>query len=153
MNTREDIDRFYSSRTLAVFGYSDKKSSFSKMATSELALRGYSIVGVNPKATPESAPKCYPSLGQWSETNGAPDAALIVVNPTNSLAAVREAIGCGVKSIWIQQTSSSIPAEEECNRNGVSLVSGKCVLMYMPRTAGIHKLHKAIWSLFGLTVK
>lgn len=123
------------------------------MATSELELRGYSVIGVNPKATETSAPKCYSSLKMWTAQNGAPEAALIVVNPRNSLAAVREAIDCGIKNIWIQQTSSSIPAEEECSRNGISLVSGKCVLMYMPRTAGIHKLHKVLWGLLGLTVK
>ena len=89
---------------------------------------------------------CAPSLAALPEPVGG---LLLVVPPAETEKVLREAVAAGIRRVWMQQGSSSDAAVAFCAANGISEVHGECILMYQREVRGIHRLHRALWRLFG----
>ncbi len=146
MTTRSTIDDFLAQKTLAVVGVSRSGQKFGNTAYKELKAKGYRLFPVHPQAESIEGDKCYPSLGALPEQAGG---VLIVVPPAQTEQVVREAAAANIKRVWMQQGAESEAALRFCQENGISAVSGECILMFAEPTALGHRLHRWVWGLMG----
>ncbi|MEI6277352.1 MAG: CoA-binding protein [Prolixibacteraceae bacterium] len=140
------IEKFVSSKRIAVVGFSRSGKKFGNMAGKELIKRGYEIYPVHPDVPVIDGISCYASLQSLA---GKVDALLISIPPAKVPPVLEEAALTGLKNIWLQQGSWSIEAQQTADRLGLQVVSKKCILMYAPPVTSIHKFHRTIKSIFG----
>jgi uncharacterized protein len=67
--------------------------------------------------------------------------------------AVREAIAAKMPRVWLQRGCESNSAIELCEREGIPVVHGACVLMYAEPVESFHGFHRWLWKTFGLLAK
>ena len=145
MNTRSAIDDFLNHRTLAVVGVSRSGKKFGNGASRELRKKGYQVLPVHPEAESIDGEKCYRSLG---ELPGQVGGLLLVVPPAETEKVVQQASAAGIRRVWMQQGAESETAIRYCEGQGISVVSGECILMFA-QPAGVHKLHHWFWRVLG----
>lgn len=146
IGTAEAIREFLSHRALALVGFSRSGKKFSNHVYRELSGKGYRIYPVNPAGGEVSGVKVYPSLKDLPEPVSA---ALIIVPPSQTAGAVREAAEAGVTSVWIQQGAESEEAIKLCQEKGLLLVGGRCILMFAEPAIWLHRIHRGVLRLFG----
>ncbi len=142
---KAEIDDFLVQRTLAVVGVSRGGKKFGNAASRELRSKGYRVIPVHPEAESIAGERCYPSLKELPEPVGG---LLVVVPPVQTEQVVREAAEAGIRRVWLQQGAESAAAIKYCQEHGMSVVHGECILMFAA-PAGVHKLHRWLWKLFG----
>lgn len=145
MNTKSDIDAFFSSKTIALVGLSRDPLAFSHLALKQLKVGGFKVYPVNPHASEIQGEACWPSLAALPEK---PEAAYFCAAPEVTASEVKKAVGEGVKRIWIQQGAQSPESEALC-RTAQTAVSGKCLMMFAPPVQGMHKFHRVLAGVFG----
>jgi predicted CoA-binding protein len=146
MTTKKEVDLFLSLKTLAVVGVSRNKQKFGSMAYLDLKTKGYTVYPVNPKLTEFDGVKCYPSLKAIPK---GVEGAVLVVHPVDADQVVKDAKSAGIKQIWFQQGAESKAAVQFCKQNGMSAITGECIMMFMPNTASFHKVHRFLRGVFG----
>jgi predicted CoA-binding protein len=62
---------------------------------------------------------------------------------------VREAAEVGIPRVWMQQGSESEEAIRLCEENGISVVSGECILMFAEPAEFYHRMHRWVWGVMG----
>lgn len=60
-----------------------------------------------------------------------------------------EAAECGIRRIWMQQGAESAEAVGFCERAGIPVVHGECILMFAEPPAWIHRAHRWLRGKFG----
>jgi len=146
MTTKKEVDQFLALKKLAVVGVSRTKQKFGTMAYTDLKSKGYTVYPVNPKLTEFEGAKCYPSLKTLPK---GVEGAVLIVHPLTSEQIVKDAREAGIKHIWLQQGAESKAAVEYCKKNNMSVVTGECIMMFMPNTASFHKFHRFLRGVFG----
>jgi predicted CoA-binding protein len=144
MTAKSTVEAFLNQKTIAVVGASRSGKKFGNGASRELRKKGYRVIPVHPEAESIDGEKCYPSVGELPQEVGG---VLIVVPPVETEKVVREASAAGIKHVWMQQGAESTAAIEHCEREGMSLVHGECILMFA-EPSGVHKFHHWLWGLF-----
>ncbi|HPH97823.1 MAG TPA: CoA-binding protein [Anaerolineaceae bacterium] len=150
MTAKADIDLFLSQKTIAVVGASRNKAKFGYTIFNELKTRGYKVYPVNPNAESIDGTPCFASLAALPEV---PGGVICVTPPPQTEKAVAEALGLGVRSLWLQQGAESASAVESARKAGAAVVSGECVFMFLPNGAWFHRFHGWINGLMGKTPK
>ncbi len=145
MTSQSSVEQFLAQRSLGLVGVSRSGKKFGNTVLRELAKRGYRVSVVHPQAAEIDGVRCYPSVSALPEEVGG---LVLVVPPEETERVVREAVGAGVRDIWMQQGAESPAAIEYCAENGINVVHGECILMFAA-PAGIHRFHHWIWGLFG----
>jgi predicted CoA-binding protein len=145
MTKQEMIEDFIHQRTLAVVGASRDGKSFGSMALRELKARGYTLYPVHPSADMLEGEACYPNLGALPEKVGG---VLVSVPSAQTEQVVQDAHAAGITRVWIQQGAESPAAIRYCEQNGMTVVSGKCILMFADPQS-FHKIHRWVNNLFG----
>ena len=146
MNTKQDIQEFVSQKTIAMAGLSRDPKATSAGMKRELESKGYRILAVNPNAASIGGNPCYPNLASLPEKVGG---VLIVTPASQSEQVVRDAAAHGITHVWLQRGAHSEAAEAACNAQGLSAVSGKCILMFAEPVASIHGVHRWFAKVFG----
>jgi predicted CoA-binding protein len=146
MTTKKEIDQFLALKKIAVVGVSRVKQKFGCMAYTDLASKGYTVYPVNPKMTEYEGVKCYPSLKALPK---GVEGAVLVIHPLDGDQVVKDAKAAGIKQVWFQQGAESKSAVEFCRQNGMTAITGECIMMFMPNTASFHKVHRFIRGVFG----
>ena len=146
MTSQEAIDRFFSSKNLAVVGVSRKSTKFGNAVYKELKKKGMSVYGVNPNMEIIEGDKCYKNL---KEVEGKIDGVVNIVSPSQTLGVVKEVFVIGVKNVWMQQGSESDEAIKFCQENGINEVHKECILMFAEPVKSFHGLHKWVWKVLG----
>jgi predicted CoA-binding protein len=144
--SKQLIDEFVSQPALAVVGVSRNEQKFCNMAYRELKKRGYRLYPINPVAETVEGEKAYPSLKSLPEAVGA---ALIMVQPDQTEKVVREAAEAGIRRVWIQQGAESDAALRFCEENGISVVHGQCIMMFMKNPEWYHGIHRWVLGVSG----
>jgi uncharacterized protein len=139
------IEGFLAEHSLAVVGVSQRPRGFGRAAYKELKSKGYRIFAVNRNGGSIEEQSCFPSLNALPEPVGG---AVIVVPPRETEQVVKEAAAAGIHKVWMQQGSESEAAIRFCEENGISVVHGRCILMFA-QPAGIHRFHHWLWGLLG----
>ncbi len=142
------VEEFLSAKTIAVVGVSRNSRKFGSRVADDLRKKGFRVLPVNPSVAEIRGEKCYPSLKTLPEKA---DAAVFIVPPDQTLAALREAIEVGITRIWMQQGSESKEAVDLCRQKGIEPVYGQCLLMSAPPVTFPHSLHRFFARLFGKT--
>lgn len=152
--SRAAIDHFLRLRRIAVVGVSRNEKDFSRTLWRELRKRGYDLVPVNRNATMIDGLPAYPDI---RSIDPAPEGVLLMVPPTESLEAVRQAVRIGVKGIWFYRATGqgavSQEAVELAQESGCDVVPGECPFMFLPDTGFPHSWHRGWKSLTGTLPK
>jgi predicted CoA-binding protein len=145
MNTKADIDAFFSQPALAVVGVSRNTQKFGSMAYQELKQRGIKVYPVHPVMEQLGSERCYPNVASLPKEVGG---VVVVIPPAKAEQVVKEAHDAGIRHIFLQSGSESPAAIEFCKQNGISLISGHCIMMF-PNARGMHKPHRWVLALLG----
>ena len=145
MTTKAAINDFLEQKTLAVVGVSRSGKKFGNIASKELRNKGYKVITVHPEAESIDGVQCYPSLKDLPEPVGG---VLVVVPPKETEKVVREAHEAGITRVWMQQGAASDEAVRFCTDNNMTIVHGRCILMFA-QPAGFHKFHHWLWKILG----
>ena len=149
-NSKQTIEAFLQSKTLAVVGVSHSSEKFGNYLYKEIKKAGYKVYAINPNLDMIDGDRCYAGLGALPEK---PDGVVIVVQPQAVLAVLEDAAAQGIKKVWLQQGADSPEAEEKARSLGLSIVSGEWLMMFMEPVQSIHKLHRSVRKVFGLYPK
>lgn len=133
------VREFTSLRTLAFVVVSRTGKKFANLAYRELRAKGYTLFPVNPHAQTVEGDRCYASL---TELPSSADGAIIMVPPAQTEAVIRDAVSAGIRRVWIQQGAESQAAIDLCDREGLQVVAGECVLMFAEPAHMIHRVHR-----------
>jgi predicted CoA-binding protein len=60
-----------------------------------------------------------------------------------------QAAASNIQNVWLQQGAESPAALKTGKELGLSLVSGKCILMYAEPVQSFHKFHRVVAKIFG----
>jgi len=147
MITKAMIDDFISQPSLAVVGVSRTKSEkFGNAAFKELKTKGYKLYLVHPSGEIIEGQQSYPSLKALPEKVGG---VLVVVQPAQAEKVVHEAHETGINRVWLQQGAESQAAIQYGQENGMSVIYGKCILMFAQPMRFFHKPHRWVMGLLG----
>ncbi len=146
MTTRELVNDFLAQKKVALVGASTTGKKFGNLAWKELAVKGYEVFAVHPRAESIAGRPCWRSLADIPEEVGG---VVISVPPAETEKVVREVVAARVPRVWLQQGSESAEAIRFCEENGVNVVHGECILMFVEPTAFFHKVHRWLWGLLG----
>ena len=149
MATKREIDEFLAQKTLAIVGVSRTGKKFGNAILRDLTKLGYRLLPVHPEAAEVDGHRAYPSFAALPEPAGG---VIIVVPPAQAESVVKAAADHGIRRVWLQQGAESPAAVRFCEENGISVVHGECVLMFLkPSTSWIHGAHRWVWDLIGRT--
>jgi predicted CoA-binding protein len=140
------IENFVQGKRLAVVGLSRSGKKFGNMAFKELKERGYTLYPVHPQAQEIDGERCYPDL---ASLKGQVDGVLVSVPAQKAKTVLQDAADAGIKNVWLQQGSESRELLAQANSLGLSIVSGKCILMYAPPVRSFHGFHRFVMKLIG----
>ncbi|MFC1499949.1 CoA-binding protein [Candidatus Zixiibacteriota bacterium] len=145
MTSRAAVDQFLSRKHIALAGASRSGKRFGCAIVKELSKKGFSFSLLHPEADEIMGHRCFQSMSDLPDDI---DSILLVVPPEQTINLVREVAKTSIKNIWMQQGSESAEAIEFCAENGITVVSGECILMFAD-PGGLHKFHHWLWGLFG----
>jgi len=146
MTQFEAISDFLAQRTLAVVGVSRNHRKFGYSVYQALKGKGYRVLPVNPHAETIAGEQVYKSLESLPQKV---DGVVVVVSPLHAQQVVREAFEAGIRRVWMQQGSESSGAVRYCEEQGMSVVYGKCILMFTEPVTSFHKIHRWVWKITG----
>lgn len=145
--TRARISEFLSAKRIAVIGVSRKPKEYSRLLFEELLKRGYDAIPVNPAADQIDGKPCFRSVQEISPT---PERAVIVLPQDKTERAVIDCADAGIRDIWLYPLSrGDNRAIAQAEQRGLNLITGFCLLMFLPNTSFIHRLHGGILKLVG----
>jgi hypothetical protein len=146
MVTLKDIQEFLEPKKLAIAGASRNPKKFGGTVLTEMAMRGYELFPVHPDAAEIQGVTCYKSVADLPE---GVDRLYIVTRKNATAALVREAAAKGIRNLWIQQSSDTPEALEVAGSNGIRVIHGKCIFMFLDPVSGPHAFHRWVSRLFG----
>jgi len=151
MASKHEIDEFLAQKTLAIAGVSRSGKKFGNTILKDLTTLGYRLLPLHPEAVEVGGHRAYPSFAALPEPVGG---VIVVVPPAQAESVVKAAAAHGIRRVWLQQGAASPEAIRFCEDNGISVVHGECVLMYLkPSTSWIHSAHRWVWELVGRAPK
>jgi len=142
----KEVQEFIGLRRFGVVGVSRDEKKFGNTIYKELKTRGYDVVGVNPSMTEIGADRCYPNV---SAIKNMADGIVVCISKERVEQVLREAAGIGLKHVWLQQGAETPSAQKLAGELGLSLISGKCILMYAEPVQSFHAFHRFFVRLSG----
>lgn len=142
---REEALQFVADKDIALAGASRDPKKFGHVVFKTLKSKGMNVYPLNPNAETIDGDICYKSPGDMPANV---KNLLVLLKPAETEKIVQEAVDKGVQKIWIQQGSESQQAVKIARDAGVTVITGKCILMYANPT-GFHKFHMRLSKLFG----
>ena len=143
---RKEIEEFVGSKRFAVVGVSRNPRKFGNTIYRELKNRGYVVYGVNPSLSEIDGDKCYPDL---SVLKGRVDAAVVCIAPNRVESTLRDAAEAEVRHVWLQQGAESANAVKMGQSLGITIVAGRCILMYTEPVRSFHAFHRFFVRVAG----
>lgn len=139
--TSSMIDRFISKKNIAVAGVSKSGKGFGYTLYNQLVDKGYNVFAINASGGSVNGIKLYRNI---AEVDHPVDAMVTVVKPAVTEIIISEAFDAGIKQFWMQQGSESDEAIKFGEDNGMNVIHGYCLLMFLEPSSFIHRLHKTI---------
>lgn len=146
----ETITNFLAQKRIAIAGVSRDPASFSAKLFEEFCRRGYDVVPVNPHTPVIQGRRCYARL---QDVEPPVQAVLLMTSPEVTDTVVRDCAEAGVPLVWMYSAgvkgAVSSQAIQFCREREIQVVPGQCPLMFLPDTAGIHRLHGFFRKITG----
>ena len=146
MTKKQAIDDFLAQKNIAVLGASRNPRKFGNAVLKAMKMKGYNIIPVHPVSNTLENEKCYRSL---SEIPFPVEGVILSIKPEAVEKALEEINAIGIKRVWMQQGSESKNAVEYCIKNGMSVISGECILMFAQPMEFFHRAHRWVWGVIG----
>jgi predicted CoA-binding protein len=127
------VQDFLAQKRIAVCGLSRTKDSGAGAIYLKLRNHGYQVFPIHPAADVFHGDSCYPNL---SAIPDGVDAVFIMNSPDVTEKIVDEAIGLGIKRIWMHNntlmgSSASSAAVARCRDANVNVISVGCPMMFL----------------------
>ena len=146
----ETIEDFLGQKRIAMVGISRDPASDSAKLFEELRRRGYDVVPVNPNAAEVQGLRCFARV---QDIQPSVEAALLMTSPEVTETVVNDCAEAGIRRVWMYRGtgkgSVSAKAVEFCRARGMQVIPGQCPFMFLPDTAGVHRLHGIIRKITG----
>lgn len=140
------IQEFIDGKRIALAGASRTGKKFGNAAYKELIARGYEVYLVHPEAKSIEGDPCYSDLASLP---GKVDGLLVCLPASQGMGILQQAADQGIRKVWIQQGADSPELLSKGKDLGLSMVSGKCILMYAPPVRSFHRFHRGFVRLIG----
>jgi chloramphenicol 3-O-phosphotransferase len=75
--------------------------------------------------------------------------AVVGVTKADPALIVEELKKKGIENCWIHWRTDTPAARKRCSELNMSLISGRCPMMYLSRGFGIHSIHRSMAKLIG----
>lgn len=141
-----EINDFLKEKSFILYGVSKSKTKFGNSILKYFILNNYKIFLVHPDIKNIEGVKCYESIQSIPDKV---NAAIISLNPVNTLKVLIDIEEAGIKKVWIQQKSESQEVYDFCKVNNISAIFGQCIFMFAEPMAVFHKFHRWINKLSG----
>ncbi len=142
--SRNQIQSFFQSRTIALFGLSARPKSVSLEIYDLLTKKGFQVFPVNPNSSKIRDVECYPNLQSIPVK---PEAAIIVTRPEISKAIAQNCLDLGVRNLWFQLQTMDDSLKSWCDEKGINWINS-CVLLHHGETRFPHSVHRFFHNLF-----
>jgi uncharacterized protein len=127
----EAAEQFLANNRIAVAGVSRKKISAANNIYRRLRKDGYTVFGVNPRATQVEGDPCYARL---AEIPGGVDAVIVVTKPEKSVEIVQQCVELGIRQVWLHRSAGLGSYHEDavrlCEEEGIAVIPGACPIMF-----------------------
>ena len=145
---KQTIQNFLDNKKVAIAGASPNKENFGLYLMKELAKLGNEIYPVNPRYDEVEGKKCLHSV---KDLPADVENMILAVPPELSEEIVEQAVGSGIKRIWmvkgVGKGAFSEKAQTSCTENQIEVVHGFCPMMFYG--SGGHKFHLWLRKTFG----
>jgi predicted CoA-binding protein len=131
------VIEFYQSESFAILGLSQKKRNFAWSIFKAMKKLGKPIYPIHPDGGTVRDIQFYDSL---SEIDKLPEAIIVCLNLDKVSGLLEKLRDSGIKEIWFQQGSYNAEHLKKARKLGLDPVTS-CVLMYMPGTSLLHRIH------------
>ena len=123
----ETIKQFLKKKNIfAVVGVSKNPEKYGHQVYKDLKGAGYEAYPVNPNVEEILGDECYPNLTNLPKK---PDVVDVVVPPKVTEEIVKTCKKLGITRVWMQPGSESKTAIKFCDKNGIDVVHGVCVMI------------------------
>ena len=113
------------SKTIAVYGASEKEWRASNSIFKFLLSVGYEVIPVNPNYDEILGLKCYDTL---SDIEKKIDIVDVFRRPSEVVPVAEEAVRIGAKSIWFQEGVINEAAAAVASSGGLNVIMDRCIL-------------------------
>jgi uncharacterized protein len=141
---RGTVDGFLDARRIAIAGVSRSGRGFGNAVLKDLREKGYEVRIVHPEAAEIAGLPCSPSLELLA---GEVEAVVVITPPSSTETLVRQAAAAGIRRVWMQPGAESEDAIRFCEKEGIDLVHGLCILMYVEPAMWMHRAHRFVRHL------
>lgn len=131
-------------RSFVLYGASSKKKKFGNYILAGLTKKNYKVFLMHRSANIIDGQKAFSSFAELPEK---PEGAILVIPPGETERVIDDIIAAGIKNVWIQLGAGSEKALRYCLLNGINVISGECILMFLDHPGFPHNIHKWFWSL------
>lgn len=146
MVMRTEIDDFLGQKTLAVAGVSRQGHKIGNAIFRDLKSKGFRVFPIHPHVDRVEDEPAYASVAALPE----PVEGLVVcVPPRETEKIVREAHRAGIRRVWLQPGADSKDAIAYGRENGLTVVHGHCILMFVEPVGWFHRSHRWLWRILG----
>jgi len=144
------IENFLAQKRIALVGISRHPRSDSAMLFKELSSRGYDMIPVNPSTREILGRHCFARV---QDIHPKLEAALLMTTPEITDVIVADCVEAGIRQVWmyrgIGKGAVSTRAVEFCREHGIEVIPGECPFMFLPGTAGVHRIHGFLRKITG----
>jgi predicted CoA-binding protein len=145
-STLSSIEKFFLSTAFAVIGVSGNQKKFGNSVYRAMKERKLPVYPVNPHLTSVEGDECYSSI---LEVPDAVKSAIIVIPPQATERMVADCVQKGIRALWMQPGSESDRAIDEAEINGITVITGQCLLMFLEPVSSGHALHRWVNKFVG----
>jgi predicted CoA-binding protein len=143
------IQDFVVQRRLALVGVSRSGTGFGHLIRQTLRRQGYSLQLVHHELAEVAGHPCVCSI---AELEPPVDGIILCTPPKVSEGLIDALVAAKIPRVWLQQGAQSLAAVERAEAAGLSVVAGRCILMFA-QPKGIHRFHRWLLELFGRVPK
>lgn len=140
------VQEFLKCRRIAVVGVSRSGKKFGNEIYKELKGRGYEVYAVHPEMDQINGDPCYKDV---LSLQGKVEGVVVCVPPQKGEAVVRQVGQAGIRHLWLQMGADSPQLVSLARQLGMSVVAGKCILLYEEPVRSFHSFHRFFARLFG----
>jgi predicted CoA-binding protein len=145
-STLSSIEKFFLSPAFAIIGVSGNQKKFGNSAYRAMKERKLPVYPVNPHLTSVEGDKCYSSILEVPDTV---KSAIIVIPPHATEQVIADCVQKGIRALWMQPGSESDRAIDEAEINGITVISGQCLLMFLEPVTSAHAFHRWVNKFVG----
>jgi predicted CoA-binding protein len=146
-NKASTIREFFSSPAIAVVGVSDNQKKFGNRVYCAMKARRLGVYPVNPRRTSVEGDNCYSSV---LELPGEVKSAIVVTPPAATETIIADCVQKGIRVLWMQPGSESKRVIAEAEINGITVITGQCILMFLEPVVSAHAVHRWFNKIVGV---